>query len=369
MAKECFVYIGTYTGDRSEGIYLYSMNLSSGVLKHAATVSGVTNPSFLDIEPNCRYLYSVSEVGEFAGKPSGAVSAFAVDLQTGELTPLNQQPSYGTGPCYLSVDQTGKWVLVANYGSGSAAILPIQDDGCLGEATDVVQHQGSNVDPRRGGPRAHSITLDPANRYAFVADLGLDKIMIYRLDLVQGKLIPNDEPWAPVKPGAGPRHFAFHPNSKYAYVINELDNTVTAFAYDSPRGTLKEIQVVSTLPGDFTGTSYCADIHIVPSGKFLYGSNRGHDSIAVFAIDERTGKLTCVGHEPTQGKTPRNFAIDPTGAFLLAANQGTDNIVVFRIDQQTGKLAPTGHMVEVPMPVCVKMVPIADSFVKTMTST
>ena len=353
------VYIATYTQGKSEGIYVYRMH-PSGALEFVSKATGVDNPSFLDIHPQGRYLYAVNEVGEFAGKPSGAVSAFAIDSQTGELTYLNQQPSRGTGPCYLSVDQTGKFVLVANYGGGSVSVLPIQDDGRLGEATDFIQHQGSSVNPRRQeGPHAHSIVLDKANRYAFAPDLGLDKIMIYRLDLTQGKLIPNDMPWAQVKAGAGPRHFDFHQTSRYAYVINEIDSTLTAFAYDGTKGTLRELQTVSTLPEDFKGTSHCADLHVSPSGKFVYGSNRGHDSIVIFAIDEDTGKLTYIGHELTQGKTPRNFAIDPTGAFLLAANQSTDTIVTFHIHPQTGKLTPTGHVTRVPMPVCLKLLPVA----------
>ena len=354
---DMLVYIGTYTRGKSEGIYVYRMEKSTGAMEFASVTGGVENPSFLAIHPQRSYLYAVSEVGNLAGKPSGAVSAFSIDSKTGGLIYLNHQPSKGAGPCHLSVDQTGQFVLVANYGSGSVAVLPIQSDGRLGEATDFVQHQGSSIDPRRQrGPHAHSIMLDKANRCVFVPDLGLDKIMIYRLDLTQGKLEPNDEPWAKVKAGTGPRHFAFHPSGRYAYVINELDSTLTAFNYDGERGRLREIQTVSTLPDGFSDTSHCADVHISPSGKFIYGSNRGHDSIVIFEIDEATGRLTYAGHEPTQGKTPRNFAIDPTGTFLLAANQSTDNIVTFRIDQQTGKLTATGHTVEVPTPVCLKMI-------------
>jgi 6-phosphogluconolactonase len=351
------VYIGTYTRGRSEGIYLYYMDKSTGALEFASVAGGTENPAFLAIHPEQRYLYSVNEVGQFAGKSSGAVSAFSIDPETGELTLLNQQSSQGPGPCHLSVDHTGQFVLVANYSGGSVAVLPIDSDGKLGEATDFVQHEGSSVNPRRQErPHAHSIMVDESNRYAFVPDLGMDKIMIYRLNLTDGKLEPNDEPWAKVKAGAGPRHFDFHPNGKYAYAINELDNTLIAFAYDATRGSLREIQTVSTLPEDFSGTSYCADVHVSPSGKFVYGSNRGHDSIAIFGIDEATGRLTCVGYEPTQGKMPRNFGIDPTGAFLLAANQDSDNVVVFRIDRQTGRLESTGFVVEVPKPVCVKMI-------------
>jgi 6-phosphogluconolactonase len=254
------------------------------------------------------------------------------------------------------VDREGKFVLVAHYAGGCVSVLPIREDGRLGEPTDIIRHQGSGVNPqRREAPHPHSVNLDAANRFLFVPDLGLDKIMIYRVDATQGKLKPNDEPWARVKAGAGPRHFDFHPNGKYAYVINELDSTFTAFAYDNERGRLREIETVSTLPEGFTGTNTCADVHVAPSGKFLYGSNRGHDSIATFAINEDTGKLTYVAHEPTQGKTPRNFAIDPTGNFLLAANQNSDTIVTFRIDRTTGKLSPTGDVTRVPMPVCLKM--------------
>jgi 6-phosphogluconolactonase len=358
--KESLVYIGTYTHGKSEGIYVYRMEKSSGSLEFVSTAKGVDNPSFLAIDPQRRYLYAVNEVSEFAGKQGGAVSAFSIDQGTGKLVYLNQQPSRGTSPCHLSVDQTGQFVLVANYGGGSVSILPIHSDGKLGEATDFVQHQGSSVNPRRQeGPHAHSVVLDKADRYAFVPDLGLDKIMIYKLDLTHGKLEPNDEPWAKVKAGTGPRHFTFHPNGRYAYVINELDSTLTAFTYDGTQGRLREVQTVSTVPADFSGTSHCADVHVSPLGKFIYGSNRGHDSLVIFEIDEGTGRLTYVDHEPTQGKTPRGFAIDPTGTYLLAANQNSDTIVTFRIDQQTGRLVSTGHVTQVPIPVCVKVIHIS----------
>jgi 6-phosphogluconolactonase len=367
MAKknpEMLIYMGSYTRQhahvhgRAEGIYAYRLDSASGALTYTNQMMATVDPSFVAIEPQNRYLYAVNEVAEFAGQSGGAISAFAIDAQTGGLTLLNQQPSHGAAPCHLSVDQTGKYVLVANYGGGSVAMFPIREDGRLGEATDFIQHAGSSVNPQRqAGPHAHSITIDPANRFAFAADLGLDKIMIYRLDLDRGKLVPNDvQPWVEVQAGAGPRHFDFHPSARYAYVINELDSTMTAFAYDAANGTLQEIQTVSTLPAGFTGRNYTADVHVHPSGKFVYGSNRGHDSIVIFAIDEDTGKLTLVGHEPTQGETPRNFAIDSTGTFLLAANQNSDTVVTFRIDQGTGKLEPTGHVAEVPTPVCLKLI-------------
>lgn len=345
---DVFVYVGTYTRRGSEGIYVFHYDPASGALSPLSTATGIQNPSFLAIDPQRRYLYAVNEAG------GGAVSAFAIDPATGGLTPLNRQSSHGDGPCHLTVDPTGQYVLAANYSSGSVCVLPIGEGGALGEATNHIQHEGSSVNPRRQrGPHAHSINLDPAGRYAFVPDLGLDKIMIYQLDLDQGVLRPNDEPWVAVHPGAGPRHFAFHPNGQYAYVINEIDSTVTAFAYDPERGRLSELGVVSTLPAGFQDTSWCADLHVAPSGKFLYGSNRGHDSIVIYAIDQDTGMLTLVGFEPTQGKTPRNFGIDPSGTFLLAANQDTDTIVAFRIDADSGTLSPTGHVTSVPAPVCV----------------
>lgn len=355
--QELIVFVGTYTSGKSEGIYTYRMNLSSGELKHLNTVKGVVNPSFLATDRQRRYLYAVNEMMEFAGKPGGAVSAFSINQRTWELRSLNQQPSLGGAPCYVMVDETGKFVLVANYGGGNVSVLPIRRDGSLGTATDMVQHQGTGVNPeRQEGPHAHCIILDRSNRYAFAVDLGLDKIMIYRFDSNKGKLIPGKEPWVQVKPGAGPRHLTFYPRDRYAYVINELDSTLTAFSYDRANGMLRIVQNVSALPRGFSGTNTCADVHVSPSGKFLYGSNRGHNSIVVFEIEESTGKLTYVEHEPTQGNTPRNFAIDPTGAFLLVANQDSDTIITFRIDPETGRLKSTGHQTKVPSPVCLRLV-------------
>ncbi len=365
MTEETLVYVGTYTHDfaqgmrgKSEGIYVYCLDPSSGALEFRSKAIGVENPSFLAIDPQGHNLFAVNEVGEFEGKPSGTVSSFSIDLHTGQLTYLNKQSSLGAVPCHLSVDKRGGFVLVANYGGGSVSVLPILEGGRLGEATDFVQHQGSSIHPQRQeGPHAHSIVLDPANRFAFVPDLGLDKIMVYRFDPTRGRLTPNDVPWAQTKPGAGPRHFTFHPNGKCAYLINEIDSTLTSYIYDNTRGTLRELHTVPTLPEGFVGRSSCADVHVHPSGKFVYGSNRGHDSIVIYGIDEHTGGLSYIGHELTQGRTPRNFAIDPTGNFLLAANQNTDNIVTFRVDHQTGKLASTSNVAVVPKPVCLKMIP------------
>lgn len=353
-------YVGTYTGSGSKGIYLCKFNAQTGEIGEAQLAAEVGSPSFVAIHPNQKFLYAVTESAEFNGKPSGSVSAFAIDAKSGKLTLLNRQSSQGAGPCHLVVDATGKNVLVANYSAGSIACLPIDADGKLKEATSAIQHTGSSVDKdRQEAPHAHSINVDLGNRYVFVADLGLDKVLVYKLDAEKGLLTPNDPPSASVEPGSGPRHFAFHPSGHFAYVINEMGNTVTAFSYDESRGELKSLQSISTLPADFKGTSYTAEVQVHPTGKFVYGSNRGHDSIAVFRVDEKTGKLTFVETEPTQGKFPRNFRLDPAGNFLLAENQDSDNIVVFKIDQESGALAPTGHKVKVSKPCCIRMMPAA----------
>lgn len=350
-------YFGTYTRGLSKGIYSFRFDLSTGRIEAVELAAELTNPSFLAIHPTRPLVYAVGEMGDFAGKKTGAVSALRLDPATGALTLLNQQSSQGTGPCHVNLDRSARYALVANYGGGSIASLPILDDGKLGEAVSAIQHEGSSVNPQRQqGPHAHSIHADPANRFVFALDLGLDKIMAYRFDAGTGKLSANDPPWAATAPGAGPRHFAFHTSGRYAYAINELDSTVTAFAYDAQRGALETLQSVSTLPEGFDGKSTTAEVQVHPSGKFLYGSNRGHDSIALFTIDQASGKLTPAGHTPTGGKTPRNFAVDPTGRWLLAANQDSDNVTVFRINQEDGSLEPTGQSVEVGAPVCVKFV-------------
>lgn len=307
--KELFVYIGTYTlpilfgtgkvlMGKGEGIYVYRMDQASGALEFSSKITGVANPSFLTFDPERRFLYAVNELKAFEGKPTGTISAFSIDSETGELKFINKKPTQGTDPCHVIVDKTGKYALVANFMSGSVCVLPIQEDGSLRNATDFIQHHGSSVNPKRqAGPHAHAIALDEENRYAFVPDLGLDKIMVYKFDPRRGKLEPNDEQWIRVKAGAGPRHLAFNPNGRYAYLINELDSTLVAFAYDKKNGTLKEIQTVPTLPKDFPGESACADVNVSPSGTFVYGSNRGHDSIVIYKIDKCTGKLTYAGHE------------------------------------------------------------------------
>lgn len=356
------VYLGTYTGGDSEGIYLSELDMATGKLSAPQLAAESVNPSFLAIHPTKPLIYAVGEISDFQGKKSGGVSAFAVDPKTGKLKLINQQPSIGAGPCHLTVDATGRNVLVANYGGGSVACLPINEDGSLREASSFIQHKGSSVNPQRQeGPHAHSINVDAANRIAVAADLGLDKVLIYRLDAADGKLTPNDPPSVSVPAGGGPRHFAWHPNGKFAYTNNEITSSVTTFSYDAETGELKPLQTISTLPDGYDGSNNStAETRVHPSGRFVYVSNRGHNSIAIFTVDPSTGKLTPTGHESTRGEIPRNFNLDPTGTYLLAANQDTNNVVVFRINPKTGGLTPTGSEINVSSPVCVRFVPLFD---------
>jgi 6-phosphogluconolactonase len=354
------VYFGTYTNEKSKGIYVSRLDPSTGTLSPPELAAESRNPSFLAVHPSGDFLYAVGEISDFGGKPGGSVSAFAVQRATGSLKALNAQSSGGPGPAHLVTDKAGRNVLVANYGGGSVAVLPIDKDGTLKPASAFIQHTGSSVNPdRQKAPHAHSINLDPGNRFAYVADLGIDKVMIYRFNPADGSLAPNDPPSVSLEPGAGPRHFAFHPQGRFAYVINEIHCTITAFTADPTGGGLKAMQTISTLPaGRAVEKGFStAEVQVHPSGKFLYGSNRGHDSIAVFAIDEKTGQLTLVQHESTGGSTPRGFGIDPTGSYLLAGNQRSDSVVAFRIDPKTGRLTPTGQTLTIGSPVCVKFVP------------
>ena len=348
--KQMLAFIGTYTGGDSKGIYVASLDMESGKLTSHSFVDAV-NPSFVAIHPNRKLLYAVNETSD------GAVSAFSIDREKATLKFINQQPAKGGAPCHLVVDSTGKHVLCANYSGGNIISLPIQEDGSLGNFSSFHQHTGSSVNKKRQeAAHAHSINLDKSNKFAFVADLGLDKVLVYQFDAKTGKLTPNDPPSASVNPGGGPRHFAIHPGQKFAYTNNELTSEVVAFRYKAKKGKLKSIQTISTLPNPVEGNS-TAEVQVHPSGKFLYCSNRGHNSIAMFSIDQESGKLTVIGHEPTGGEIPRNFGIDPTGKFVLACNQNTHDIYVFRVDRETGKLKATGHKLEVPNPVCVKMMP------------
>jgi 6-phosphogluconolactonase len=359
-SKEMLVYIGTYTSgkSKSEGIYIYKLNLASGALEPYKTVKNVVEPSFLAVDKNKKYLYAVNETVEYEGKKSGAVSAFAINQQTGDLEFLNKQPSLGGAPCHVSISENGKFVLVANYVGGNVAVFPVETSGKLGASIDLEQNSGTGANKeRQEAAHAHSINLDKNNNFAVACDLGIDKILIYRFDSKTGKLQPNKQPYFQTKAGAGPRHFKFHPNGKLAFVINELDSTITTFFYDGKQGTLKETQTISTLPVNRVGANTCADVQVAPNGKFLYGSNRGHDSIVSYKIDAQNGKLEYIENISTGGKTPRNFAIERSGRFLLAANQNSDSIVVFRIEEKSGKLSPTGNAAQVPTPVCLQLIP------------
>jgi 6-phosphogluconolactonase len=348
------VYIGTYTGPKSRGIYLAPFNPATGKLGKLSLAASTPSPSFLALHPKLPVLYAVGETSKLGPDKEGAVSAFRIDAPSGQLTFLNREPSGGRGPCHLSVDRAGRWVLVANYGSGSIAVLPIESGGRLSAPCTVVQHHGSSANPKRqAGPHAHFITTDPSDAFALACDLGLDKVLVYRFDKSAGALTPNVPPAAALEAGSGPRHLAFSPDGRQVYVVSEMGSTVTAFDYDPKRGALHPFQTISTLPRDFGGDNIAAEVAVHPSGKFLYASNRGHNTIAVFRIDPATGMLTAVEYQSSWGKTPRHFAIDPTGRWLLAADKDSDRIVVFRINQRSGRLRPTGQVVDVGAPVCV----------------
>ena len=352
---ERLAYIGTYTTDgRSPGIYTLRLNSETGALRVGGVAATTPSPSYLALHGNGRVLYAVNEVEQFMDQPSGGVSAFRIDPATGGLTPINQQASQGKAPCYVALDHTNRWVLVANYVSGSVATLPVRRDGGLDVARSVIEHRGHGPNTaRQEGPHAHCILAGPGTRHVLVVDLGIDAVVSYELDGATGKLTPVSS-GAALKPGAGPRHLAFHPTGNFAYVANELDSTVTAFTYDRERGALDEVQTTAASPGGTVAQNYPADIHVSPSGRFLYLSNRGEDAIAVFAIDTATGSLSPVQQVPCGGKWPRNFTFDPSGRFLVVANQRSDSIVLFRVDAESGRLTPTAHRVELPVPVCIR---------------
>lgn len=357
--NELLVYFGTYTGAKSKGIYVSRLNVSTGALSSPQLAAETPSPSFLAVRPQGDFLYAVNEVNTFNGQPTGSVSAFAIEKDTGMLAPLNQRSSGGPGPAHLSLDRDGRTALVANYGGGSVEALPIAADGRLDAPASFLQHTGSSVNPdRQREPHAHQIIVDPSNQFAYVADLGIDKVMIYRFDAAKHVLTAANPPSAALKPGAGPRHMAIGASGRFVYVISELDCTVTVFARNLADGSLKELQAISSLPpGTTQQRGYStAEVALSPTGAFLYGSNRGHNSLTVFGVDKASGRLTYVANTPTGGKTPRGFGIEPGGAYLVAGNQESDSVVVFKIDRATGTLTPTGPSVTVGAPVDVKFV-------------
>jgi 6-phosphogluconolactonase len=352
------LYIGTYTkklphvgGKPADGVYVYRMDTATGALRRQSAVGGLENPSFLTVDPARRYAYAVQETSEFEGHTGGGVSSLSIDQNSGDLTFLGSQPTHGAHSCYVSVHASGHYVMTANYSGGNITVLPIDSHGTIAPASDVVDQTGPH--PFHDGPHPHAFETAPGGKFVLVPDCGLDRLYVYRLDTSSGKLAPHDPPWATLAPGAGPRHLTWNADGTRIYCINERNSTLTVFDWDAERGVLKELQTLPTLPADFQGSNSCADIHIHPNGRFVYGSNRGHNSIATFAVGA-DGTLTAVGHTSTEGRTPRNFAIDPSGAWLLAANQDTNNIATFSIDLHSGLPQYTGLSEEVPSPVCIR---------------
>jgi 6-phosphogluconolactonase len=362
-ATDTIVYVGTYTGRQSKGIYAYRLDAKAAaageaVLQPLGLAVETPSPSFLVVEPKRRLVFAANEIDSFEGKTTGAVSAFAVDAATGKLKLINQQPSMGTGPCHVALDRDGKFLFVANYNSGSFAVLPVAADGRLGAPTTVIQNAGKSVNAeRQSGPHAHGITFDPANRFVFFVDLGLDQILGYRFDSTTGKLTPTDPAFAAVKAGSGCRHLVFRPDGKFAYAMNEMASTVTVFSYDANKGKLTEVQSLSALPPGSDAKSSGAEIAVHPSGKWLYASNRGHDSVTQFEIDQQKGTITFAATQPSGGKIPRHFAFFPSGKQLAVANQNSNSILLCRADEKTGRLQAAGAPIDVPSPVCVVFLP------------
>jgi len=350
------VFVSAFAPDDKGGIHAYAFDTTAGKLTALRRTGGVENPFYLALTPDKKTLLSI-HAKTFGGKDNEEVASFALVGRTGELKPLNRQTTRGTASCYLDVDRTGKTALVANYLSGSVASYPLAADGSLGPPTSFHQHTGSSVNAaRQKEPHAHCIVVSPDNKYAYAADLGTDQVLCYKLDAAAGKLTPNDPPFAKSPPGAGPRHLTFSPDGKRVYVVNELLNSVSVFDYAAGTGALTEKQTISTLPGEFKGTSYCADVKTTPDGRFLYATNRGHDSVAAYKV-EADGKLSLVAIEPSLGKGPQNLLPTPDGRWLLCANMPGGNVVVFRIDAQTGRLTPHGEPVRQTSPSSMVWVP------------
>jgi 6-phosphogluconolactonase len=346
------MYVGTYTEGTSKGVYAYKFDNKTGKMTPMGLMAESADPTFLALHPSGKYLYAVNEVDTFKGKRAGAVTAWSIDHATGKLTLLNQVSTASPGPCHLIVDATGKTLMVANYSGGSFTSLPIGPDGKLGEATSFIQLHGSSIDKaRQSEPHGHSVNLTKNNKFMLGADLGTDKVMIYKLDAAKATLTPNDPPFAMVKAGSGPRHLVVAPDQKHVYVLSEMGSLLSTFEFNQDTGAMKEIDTASTLPADFKGQSACAEIQIDAKGTHIYASNRGHDSIAVFDIDGKTAKPKLVQTISTGGVMPRAFVLDPTGNFLIAGNQKTDSITTFKVDQTTGKLSATGDKIALGSPV------------------
>lgn len=355
MKSNRLIYVGTYTNGKSKGIYGLYIDLKTGQLEQAELFAKLGNPSYLAVERNSKYLYSVLETEIINGKQSGAVGSLKIDKTTGKLEPINRQTVMGATPCHVCIDNAGEYLLTANYEEGFLTLFPIYSDGSIGLPLSSVYHNGSGPDiERQEGPHTHFVTFTPDEKYICAVDLGIDKIMVYRMDKETGTLIPAIEPSISLKSGSGPRHMEFHPDGSFAYLVNELSSDIIVFKYSPDYPLLSELQHISALPARYTGTNYCAAIHISPDGNFLYVSNRGHDSIAIFRIDKASGRLELIGHTNTYGNFPRDFSIDPAGKFLVVANQNSDNIVSFAIMQDSGKLEQIGCGIEVPSPVCIK---------------
>lgn len=357
-AREYLVFVGTRSPE-GKGIYAYRFNGDTGNIAPLGLAAETPDPFSLVASHDGNHLYAANITKDFQGKDSGSVSAFALDRQTGKLTPLNRVSSRGAHPCFVSLDKTERFLLLANYTGGSVAVLPVQEDGSLGEASSFVQHADSGIDPKKQRPaHPHAIKVSADNRFALVADAGLDKLFIYHFNSTTGSLYPAAPAYAAEKPDSGPRHFVFSPDDRFVYVIDETASTLTVFSYDAANAAMEKLQVISALPEGFTEKNKCAEIALSRSGKFLYSSNRGNDSIAVFAVNSSNGAVAPVEHVPTQGKTPGMFAIDPSGAYMFVANEDSSNVVVFRIDQKTGRLTPSGQVLNVPHPLCVNFIPV-----------
>lgn len=350
------VYVGTFSESGQKGIYVYSLDRENASLSLIQSTGDLESPSYLAINPNGKYLYSVNRGKILPDKTWGSVSAFSIDQETGRLTHLNDQPAFGIEACYISTDSKGRYAFIANYSSGNITVFPINEDGTLGKMTDNIKHSGSSINKKRQEkPHVHCTYVSPDDRFLYVVDLGIDKIKVYEIDYENGKLIPLPSDDGQVEPGGGCRHITIHPNRKLAYVAEELSSSITGFRINERTGGLKSFQHIATIPETFSDVNYPADIHIDPTGKWLLASNRGHDSIVTYSINTDSGMLTLKGFDSVQGKWPRNFLIDPKGEFVFVANQNSDNVVLFRFNMDNGELSETGTEVSLPKPVCVKM--------------